>query len=199
MFKKLLCFLFILISSNSIIHALNYAGMEIDCAPQLRGCVQKILRVQEARNLIAQIQQDGPIKIVAHSNHISQQFGACWDEDNRIIIVDTSNRPSEGDMIGSILFELQNAAINAQFIHFDNLASTGSIGKEKYVEAIERLEYENSKKASAIATKGIQEGIFPESAHLPTYRNFQEHFHFQKIGGHSAIIEFNYNQLRRRW
>ncbi len=169
----------------------------IDCAPQLKNSLTAIQKLPDANKLIAAIQQEGPIRILTNNTQLSQQFGAFWDADNRIIFVNFTPHASQGEIIGSILFELHNAAINSKLDHLDALASSGKIKKEDYVRAVEYLEYQNSLKASKIAQEGIDLGIFPASAHLPTYSNFEEHFRYQKIGGHSSWIAHTFDQLSR--
>src|SRR5262249_4648040 len=116
-----------------------------------------------------------------------------WDRQDRIIGIHLSSRVSEGNIIGSIIFELHNALTNNKVDHLDHLAISRRIGKEKYVEAMELLEYQNSKKASAMAQEGIEKGIFPVNARLPTYNSFEEHYYYQKISGHSASFEQAYD------
>ena len=55
-----------------------------------------------------------------------------------------------------------------------------------YLEAMELLEYQNSKKAATLAQEGIEQGFYPANARLPTYSCFEEHFYYQKASGHSA-------------
>lgn len=195
MLKFIFIFISVFFLQTTSISASTSAN-HLDCSPELHGCLRKILSLPEAEKLVQEIQKEGPIRIRASNHGISDQFGAFWDVDRRIINVNTYQR-SEGEIIGSIIFELHNASVNSKLNHFDHLAETGRISRERYVEEIEYLEYVNSKRASAIATEGIKRGIFPRSAHLPTYRDFDEHFHYQKVGGHSAIIAKNYEMLSR--
>lgn len=195
MFKIIIaCFCVLSLCQISAAYAANNNG-SIDCAPQLHHSLMSIQKVPEARKLIEDIQREGPIRIAASNEHLSEQFGAFWDVDRRIICVNLSANRTEGDLIGSILFELHNASVNSKLNHLDDLAASGNIDRESYVQAVERLEYHNSVKASAIAEKGIQMGVFPSDARLPTYSNFEEHYRFQKIGGHSAWIAKNFDQL----
>lgn len=203
MFKKL-SLLIVLITSfqaSSVFAAYGQPSRSqsnsVTCAPQLRHCLAAIEKLPEARQLIADVQREGAIRITVNNNTLSNQFGAFWDQDHRLICV--SLPASDGELIASIIFELHNAAANSKLEHFDYLATTGNIDKESYVRSVEHLEYENSLKASKIATKGIQLGIFPASAHLPTYSNFEEHYRIQKMGGHSAWIAKNYDQLAPRY
>lgn len=197
MFRK-----FISLGLLALFFQCNFAFAEpqqvksIACPPQLTKIVSKIQMIPEARKLINDAQKEGSISITFNSHHLSQQFGAFWDVDNRTICVSPSSQVSEGEMIGSILFELHNALVNSKIMHLDRLATLGQISKEKYVESIEFLEYENSIKAAKIADKGISMGIFPRSARLFTYASFEEHYRMQKIGGHSAWIARTYDQLK---
>lgn len=199
MVKYLISFFIIFSSVQSTMSATityrNLQTMDIRCAEQLKPALIKILKIEEARTLVAKIQEEGVITIELLNNQLSEQFGAFWDEDGRRICLNLNSHRSEGDIIGSIIFELHNAAVNSKLDYFDHLAESGKIDRESYVEAIERLEFENSKMAAAIAEKGIEKGIFPRGARLPTYRNFEEHYHYQKIGGHSAWIGKNFDQL----
>lgn len=165
------------------------------CAPQLQNCLKTIQKIPEARKLINDVQKEGAIRVTLSNEYLSRQFGAFWDPDNRLISVNLSAHRSEGELIGSILFELHNALINSKLDHLDHLAAMGRIDKEYYVESVERLEYYNSKKAAAIAEIGIKSGVFPASARLNTYRNFEEHYHIQKMAGHSAWIAKTYDNL----
>lgn len=167
----------------------------IECAPELKQCLKKIQMLPEARVLISAIQKEGPIHITINKSHQFRQFAAYWDPNQRIITVNTGvNRP-EGALIGSILFELHNASITSKFDYYNDLAYKGKIDREGYTEAVERLEYQNSRNTSKMAEKGIKLGIFPTSAKLPVYPNFEEHYHFQKVGGHSAWIANNFDQI----
>lgn len=170
---------------------------QIRCAPQLQHNLNQIQKIPEARALINSIQKEGPIQIVVKNTSLSNHFGAYWDPDLRTICVAISSDTTDGSLIGSILFELHNAAVNAKFIHLDELAARRQIGKASYVESMEYLEYLNSIDASKIAQKGIQMGIFPADAHLFTYGSFAEHFSVQKESGHSACFARNYDSIVR--
>lgn len=169
--------------------------MHVECARPLQKHFSKILKIAGARKLISTIQKEGPFRIVANKHRLSEQFGAFWDIGRRTICVNLSPRSSEGELIGSILFELHNAAANAKLRHYNQLAEMRGIDRESYVRGIEYIEYENSLKAALIATQGIKMGILPSDARLPTYRNFEEHYRYQIKGGHSAWIAKNYDYL----
>jgi hypothetical protein len=183
------CFVFSLQGANSA----SRDPAPIECSWQLQAHLKKIQKLPEARELIAKVQKDGPISIEALTSSLSQQFGAFWDADRRTIGVNAQR--TEGAVIASILFELHNASITAKLDRLDYLASTGKIAKEQYVESVERLEYQNSINASNMAKKGIDAGLFPKTAFLPTYPTFTEHYQVQKQGGHSAWIAKTFDQL----
>ncbi|HEV8051158.1 MAG TPA: hypothetical protein VGP47_01590, partial [Parachlamydiaceae bacterium] len=132
----------------------------IRCAPQLQKYLQALLKIPEAKVLIEGIQKDGPIQIIAQETVLSRRFGAFWDPDRRIICLDISEQ-SDGSLVGSLLFELHNAAVNSQFDRLDEMAEKGKITKEHYIESMEYIEYLNSLSASKIAEKGMKMGILP--------------------------------------
>ncbi len=169
----------------------------INCDPQLQPTVIKILKIAEARDLIAKIQQEGPFQIVVNNHVLSRQFGAYWDMEKRTVCINLPFHETEGRVIGFILFELHNAVVTSQLDALDDRVSNGKISKEDYVEAVEFIEFQNSQKTAQLAQKGIDLGFFPKDARLPTYNTFEEHFRIQKIGGHSAWIERTYNELSR--
>lgn len=188
MFKKL--FLLFVIQISFV-----FSQSYVDCAHELQKSLMAIQKLPEGRELIAAVQKEGVIRIRTSHFTLAQQFGAFWDPDQRIIYVNPSPYHREGTIIGSLLFELHNALNNSKIDHLDSLAMQRKIDKESYIEAMEYMEYENSIKASRIAQRGIDLGIFPEGAGLPTYRDFEEHYHFQKIGGHSAWFARTYDEL----
>ena len=137
----------------------------------MRGIVNTILKLPNAQKLIATIQKEGPIRIAIRNTGLSNQFGAFWDRQDRVIGISFSqgSQLQQGKIIGSIIFELQNALTNSKMDHFDHLASSRQIGKEEYVEAMEHLEFQNSKNASRLVEEGIQERAFSHhgaAAHL---------------------------------
>jgi hypothetical protein len=196
MFKIILaCISLLIVNVPNILFASETKRECIVCAPELKSCFEAIKKIPEARQLLVLIQKEGPLRIIISHHPLARKFGAFWDVDNRIICVNQSSHRSEGALIGSILFEMFNASISSKLDHLDNLAMKGQIDKESYIQSVERLEWENSISASRIANKGIQEGIFPSSAFLPTYSTFEEHYRIQKMGGHSAWIAHNFDQL----
>lgn len=183
----------LVISINTIFAEEIYTP--IQCSPELQHDLALIQKLPEAKSLIASIQQEGPIKIIAKNTHLSNTFGAYWDPDQREICIAIGPGITTGSIIGSILFELHNAYVNSKIDYFDQLAMRGEIDQAHYVQEMEYLEYLNSLNAASLAQKGIDKGIFPQDAYLHTYRNFQEHFNAQKMSGHSSCFEHNYQLL----
>jgi len=163
------------------------------CAPPLQKHLNAILKIPEAKTLLEEIQRQGPIQIVAKRSNQRSKFGAFWDPDNRKIIIELSPSLNDGYIIGSIIFELHNASVNKKYKELNLLAENGAINKEDYIRSMEYLEYINSLNASKIADKGIKSGIFPSSAYLHTYSDFNEHFIAQKKSGHSNFFADNFD------
>lgn len=189
-----------LFSLTLILITFQLSALEkIPCSYELKGCLNKILQLDEAKELIGKIQKEGHFSIVANGNHhLSQQFGAFWDPCRRIITIHCAKNSDEGIMIGSIIFELHNADANSELLRLDNLAASGQIDRNHYVQGVEYVEYLNSKKASSMVTKGIKAGLFQRSAFLPTYRTFKEHYSAQVSSGHSDQIAKNFDGLTYR-
>jgi len=170
------------------------AGQLPICAEPLQKHLQAIIKIPEAKTLIEEIQKEGPIEIIAKRSNQLSKFGAFWDPDRRRIIIELSPNLSDGPIIGSLVFELHNASINAKFKELNLLAEKGWINKEDYIRSMEYLEYINSLNASKIADKGIKLGIFPPGAYLHTYSSFNEHFMVQKRSGHSNFFADNFDR-----
>lgn len=179
--------------NSSFTAAYSAATSSITCSPELKKHFQALLKIPEAKAIIEKIKQEGSFKIMVESTGLARRFGAFWDPDRRIICIDTSSDQSEGEVIGSLLFELHNASVTSQFDRLDEMAAGGGISKERYVESMEYIEYLNSLSASKIASKGIRMGVLPLDAGLPTYPNFKEHFKAQKSSGHSACFARNFD------
>lgn len=167
------------------------------CSPQLQKHLHAILKIPEAKKLVEGIQSEGPIQIVAERTKLSRQFGAFWDPDRRLIVIDTSSNQSDGSIIGSILFELHNASVNAKINQLNQLAADGGTNKSDYIRSMEYLEYVNSLNASKISAKGIKMGIFPRDAYLSTYSSFNEHFKAQRESGHSDAFAHNFDVCKK--
>lgn len=195
MLKIFFNLIFILSTTVSFAADRQKSTLDISCSPQLQDSLKAILQLPEARDLISTVQEEGPIRFAVNNTSLSEKFGAFWDMDNRVICVGITSETTQGDVIGSIIFELHNALVHSKLNALDDLATHQQISKEKYVESVERLEYENSLKASSLVQKGIRMGLFPKDAHLFTYSSFEEHYRIQKMAGHSGWIGNTYDQL----
>lgn len=169
----------------------------VSCSPELRRYVEIIEKLPEAKDLIAAIQKEGPIRIKASNSSLAGQFGAYWDGQNREINIKMGSERSEGAIIGSILFELQNAKVGSEWNRLDRLAMGRRIDRSTYIREAEYLEYQNSLNCAKLTDKGIQMGLYPSEARLYTYRDFDEHFYYQKKSGHSQVFGRNYDCLSR--
>lgn len=198
MIKLLISCLLLTCQTNFTVEAassVNKAPLYVKCAPQLQDSFNTMLKLSEIRDLISTIQKEGNIQITVRNTELSEQFGAFWDMDNRIICIAMSPNASKGRIIGSILFELHNALANKQLNELDELAAQKKISKDAYVEGVERIEYHNSLKAAVITTKGVELGLFPHDAQLHTYSSFEEHYRIQQWAGHSAWIGKTYEDI----
>lgn len=175
------------------------SSKEVFCSKELKSCFAKIQQIPEARELIENIQNDGPISIIAKNTSLSNQFGAYWDREDRMICIALSKDTDEASIIGSILFELHNASVDGKFDELDELATRGQITKAKYVESMEYLEYVNSINTAKLAEKGIAMKVIPRGARLPTYDSFKEHFAAQLRSGHSDCFGQIYDSISPRY
>lgn len=156
--------------------------------PNLQRCLDKIYQLPEATSLLNEIQKEGKISFTVDTKHEAAKFGAFWDLDSRLICVNPTFHKNDGEMIGSILFEMQNAKASQNLHHLFEQAAQGKISKADYIRGIEYIEFQNSKRAAEMANIGIQRGVLPATASLYTYRDFDEHFFYQQKGGHSQAI-----------
>lgn len=197
MLKKVIYVLIIFLTLISIVvHAAE--PNPVPCSPELQPALNKIWQLPEARNLIAEIQKEGNFRIVANSHQLSQQFGAYWDYDHRAICINVPHHMDQGDIIGSMIFEMQNALTTKNYDRLDNMAEKRQIDKETYIQSVEHQEFINSHNAASLARKGIERGIFPTNAELPTFPTFEEHYRMQQYGGHSEWIGRAYEELIRQ-
>jgi hypothetical protein len=193
--RKLYLLLFVLILPLAV-HSAGPSSFPVSCAPELRRIWQLVQKLPEAREVIQAVLREGPLTLDVNRS-LSTKFGAFWTGDARAILVNPPHPGDDcGETIGSIIFELHNALADRELTQLDQQAAAGQLSKHRYVEAVEHIEYRNAVKASKIARLGITRGLFPETAHLPVYSSFEEHFRIQREAGHSAWIGRTYEQLR---
>lgn len=160
----------------------------------LQEATKQLLGLSEARQLLGELQREG--EIVLKSVPLGQsESDAMWLGGERVIVVNTSRLRSTGEKLSAILFEMQNARAHQKFLRLDALAIAGELSKEKYVEAIERLEHENALRTARLLEAGIAAGIYPSDAHWAVLRDFEDHYRLQQIMGHSDQIGKIYNHL----
>ncbi len=157
---------------------------EIVCDSLLQPHLKRLSEMPEVRELLAQIVRDGSIQIVYRNCPLAAQFGAYWDRQRRCICIYRSSEEKEGELLGTLLFELENAANDRCFARVDTLFVEGKIDGKRYAEFMEFLEYIHSLKAAKIAKEGIEANILPAEAALPIYPNFCEYLRAQQEGGH---------------
>lgn len=165
------------------------------CSAELQPVFNKIWQLPEAREVIAEIQKEGQFRIVANHHPLSQQFGAYWDYEHRAICVNVAHHQDQGEIIGSIIFEMQNALTTKKYDQLDNMAQRNQIDRESYIRSVEYQEFINSHNAASLARKGIAKRLFPSNSELPTFKTFDEHYRMQQYGGHSEWIGRAYDQL----
>lgn len=173
----------------------SQAHANMTCSAPLQSYVKQIQKLPEGKQLIEAILKEGPLHFSDKNPQLTEQFGAMWDRQYRTIYVNTASQQSQGRILGTILFELHNARSNSRYDELDFRANTGRISKMDYVESMERVEYENSIATAALADKGIKLGYFPKEARLPIYNSFQEHYLYQRIGGHSGWLARAYDEI----
>jgi hypothetical protein len=186
MYKIISCLVFIF-NLNLCYAALTTQDVQV--------CIDTIRQLPEARQMMAEIHKEGSLRIAVSNHSLSRQFGAYWDMEQRVICVHPGFHNSLGELIGSILFEMHNAFSHSKILHYDELAMAGQIDRESYVRSIEYIEYLNSKETAAMAQIGIERGIFPPETKRFTYKDFDEHYYYQKYGGHSDWIARTYDRL----
>ncbi|MGA8165336.1 MAG: hypothetical protein WB791_10025 [Waddliaceae bacterium] len=160
----------------------------------LDSVVKKLSSLPEGKELIERAMEQGPIA-VRFQRGLS--FPAFWETQQRIIIIDPDQNPTEGTRLTCLAFELNNALNDPYFQGLNERALAGSISKNQYVEGIERMEHQTGLKTQALLKKGVQQGLFPHDARQPTIENFEEHFRALQQTGHSRWIGDSYERMRR--
>ncbi len=166
---------------------------------KVQECINLIRKLPEARQLMKEIEKEGTIRFSVSEHSLAKQFKAYWDMDQRVICVSPSSVNSVEELLESMIFEMHNASVSSEIERLDRLAAQREIDRESYIRAIEYLEFVNSKAASAMVEKGVKLAIFPPTTCLETYQDFEEHYRYQKIGGHSQWIGRTYDQLIERY
>ena len=64
--------------------------MVCDGLERLKSCMMTMQTVPGIRKLMAEIEKEGPVHITVDDRPLSQQFGAFWDAERRVICVNTA-------------------------------------------------------------------------------------------------------------
>lgn len=163
---------------------------------ELSATIQKLERLPEARALIDEVQEKGPITIV-YLDMPGQSLEGFWDATGRKIEVNRSAQQSEGRLISTILFELHNAQTSQRLIQITNMAKHNQISKEEFVSSVEKMEHRNALSTSHLLEKGISMGIFPKDASWPIYHQFEDHYKLQQVMSHSKWLADHYDRVNR--
>lgn len=163
--------------------------------PQAKNALNALNKLPEFRDLLVKAQKEGPVHLRMEGH---PQFEGLWDGNSRTIVVNTKFNPSPGAIICTILFELHNAVTATYFDQLIVQAQRGALTKDQYVEKVEQAEYKNARDTQALLDKGIEMGIFPESARWPIMPNFEDHYKVQQVSGHSLFIADTYDQINPR-
>ena len=158
--------------------------------------VQTLYRLEETKQLLSLAEKDGAIHLRTASFGF-EASNAAWMASERTIYLNFSKPRSPGSLIASIVFELHNALSSREFTYYDHLAKNRQLSRQKYIEAVERLEYANAHKTAHILYKGVRKGIFPADAFWCIAPTFEEHYQVQIEAGHSGQIGCIYDDIMR--
>ena len=158
--------------------------------------VQTLYRLEKTKQLLTMAEKEGAINICTASFGF-EASNAAWMASERTIYLNFSKPRSQGSLIASIVFELHNALSSREFAYYDRLAMNRQISRQKYIEAVERLEYANAHKTAYILYKGVRKGIFPADAFWCIAPTFEEHYTVQIEAGHSGLIGCIYDDIIR--
>lgn len=192
MIKTIIKLIFCILVLNTSLQAIQIPQN----SPKAKKAFETIQKLPEVRELIATIEQQGQVRIdVRDLPH--EEFDAYWEGTERLIRINESRNEQFGIFICSLLFELHNARSNNEIGRLGDMAFNGHLSKDQYVEAVERLEYQNALQTSALLEKGVSLQIFPEDARWLLYNNFEDHYKAQQILGHSGWIANQYDSMGR--
>lgn len=161
---------------------------------QLAAPIRQLYQFDQTQQLLKRVEAQGAVSIKT-TTFGANASNAAWFPEERTIYLNVSKSRTQGSMICSIVFELHNALSDNQFTKCDQLARTGKINKAQYIEAIERIEYNNALQASRMLENGVRKGVFPSDSLWPIASTFEEHFRIQKMAGHSSVIGQLYDDL----
>lgn len=170
----------------------TFADSQITYNKELKNEFNRICSLPGAETLMEKALRKGPIRVEAKYLK-DEESQAYWDGMNRTITINSARPQTMGERIHSILFELHNAASDDTLKQVVDEAIAGRLGKEQYVERIERMEHKNAVSCCELYQNGVDQGLFPSDGQVPVLRNFNDHYLMQQITGHSAWIARTYD------
>lgn len=166
------------------------------CSPELASPLNRVYQLPEGRALINQAESEGRL-IIKAGKLGAQASNAAWFPDQRTIVVNFSNPRSEGSLICSLIFELNNALSQYRFDRADQLAREGKLNKQQYIREVEYIEFLSAQQTDQLLKKGVSSQLFPSDAYYSIAPNFEEHYRVQVEAGHSNFIAGVYDDLTR--
>lgn len=94
-------------------------------------------------------------------------------------------------------FERLNIRSAPRIKELVDLALNQNITKEDFVEAIERLEFDNAYQSEKMLVKAFEQGAFPpdERRTSMVFADFETHYKYQQLMGHSEVIGNSYDTI----
>jgi hypothetical protein len=153
--------------------------------------IRIVLENPSTRALVDEMEKEGPIDIKLDS----LKFSGHWNRRERTIYVNKKNLDIV-KQVTTIVFELHNMKVSKEFADLNRNARDGKIGKEDYVRSWEQLEHRNVLKGNKCIRRMIDEGCFQKKCEMTLFiPDFQLHFLYQQLIGHSARIVKRYDKF----
>jgi len=162
--------------------------------PRLRHMIAQMRQLPEANRVIDKALQGGTITL--ELSYRAMPFEAMWESTSRRIVLDGIRTANHGRMLCNLLFELHNAASEPLYQKLYRQGRHGLLDCDTYVEAVERIEYNNMIHTADIVERGIRKGLLPTSARWEIVRDFDTHYKIQQLTGHSLQIVQEFNRHR---
>lgn len=143
---------------------------------KLDNLIGKLLACPAALRLVNKALQDGSI-IVFYGKSSEVPAGGLWNPQLRLIKI--SDTESEARQLGHLLYEFADALQYNNQIAFSEAVESGAVGREKYTENWERIQYSTAKEFVAAVDQCIELNKWPQAASMGLGNLF--------IGGKNAI------------
>ena len=163
---------------------------------EVNAVIRSLQRLPESNQVIEEALRQGSITVEVSTGRMP--FNAMWENAPRRIVVDKRAARNQGSLLCHVLFELMNAASEEKYQELCEMAIDGLIDCDTYVEAVERIEYENMLRADAIVEKGVFLGVFPSAERWGMIDDFATHYKIQQLAGHSTSIVQEYREMTGR-